>query len=399
MTEQSAVSSGAAPAAPTVSSEAAPADSADLRIDPPARRWVPRRVQVTRSAAGLPHTAEILRRCESAGVHDVELLANDRLRFPRAEPDAPDPARADYAWAKSTLAVVVAPPSALKPQPIPPSADWRIDLARGCPAHCQYCYLAGSLSGPPVTRVYANLDEVLAGVSSHAGQGTVTSGTAERGHEGTTFEMSCYTDPLGIESVTGSLAAAISRVGTGRFGPDGDQPVQLRFTTKFDDVRELVELPHHGRTRARFSVNSHEVAGRFEGGTARTSARLAAMRTLATAGYPVGLTIAPIMPLGNWRDSYGRLLAAAADSLAGLHAADLTVEIITHRFTPASRDTLLRWYPRTRLEMDTESRSAKRSKFGGVKYVYPREVMAEMRNWFTAELDRRLPDARLLYWT
>ena len=53
---------------------------------------------------------------------------------------------------------------------------------------------------------------------SHAGQGTVTSGTAERGHEGTTFEMSCYTDPLGIEGVTGSLSAAITRFGSGEPG-------------------------------------------------------------------------------------------------------------------------------------------------------------------------------------
>ncbi|MGH3639575.1 MAG: spore photoproduct lyase family protein [Mycobacterium sp.] len=48
---------------------------------------------------------------------------------------------------------VVAPPSKRRLQPIPPSADWRIDLATGCPGHCQYCYLAGSLSGPPITRV------------------------------------------------------------------------------------------------------------------------------------------------------------------------------------------------------------------------------------------------------
>ena len=57
-----------------------------------------------------------------------------------------------------------------RPQPIPPSADWRIDLARGCPAHCQYCYLAGSLTGPPVTRVYANLDEVLAPIATSPGR-------------------------------------------------------------------------------------------------------------------------------------------------------------------------------------------------------------------------------------
>ena len=56
---------------------------------------------------------------------------------------------------------------------------------------------------------------------------------------------------------------------------------------------------------------------------------------------------------------------------------DLTVEAITHRFTPASKDVLLGWYPNTKLEMDESARSQKRSKFGGVKYVYPRETMAE----------------------
>ena len=156
------------------------------------RVWVPKRVTVTRSAAALPHTAEIVRRAEAAGVTEIEFLAGDRLTGLRGATE-----RETYARAKSTLAVVVAPPSALVPQPIPPSADWRIDLARGCPAHCQYCYLAGSIPGPPVIRVYANLDEVLAGIGTHAGQGQVTSGTAARGHEGTTFEMSCYTRPVG----------------------------------------------------------------------------------------------------------------------------------------------------------------------------------------------------------
>ena len=179
------------------------------------RLWVPKHVMVTRSAAEQPFAAEIIRRCEAAGAADIELLPGDRLTGLAVGTE-----REVYARAKSTLAVVVAPPSARKPQPIPPSADWRIDLARGCPAHCQYCYLAGSLTGPPVTRAYANLDEVLSGIGTHAGRGTVTSGTAARGHEGTTFELSCYTDPLGIEHLTGALATAIGRVGAGAYGPD-----------------------------------------------------------------------------------------------------------------------------------------------------------------------------------
>ena len=105
------------------------------------------------------------------------------------------------------------------------------------------------------------------------------------------------------------------------------------------------------------------MAGRFEGGTDPVAARLAALGLLARAGYPVGLTIAPIMPVAGWREEYAALLDAAAAELSG---ADLTVEWITHRFTPNSKDVLTGWYPRTKLEMEPE---------------------------------RRLPAARLLYWT
>jgi len=358
------------------------------------RLWVPKHVQVTAAAAEQPHTTEIVRRCEAAGVEDITFLTANRLSGLTGGSE-----RETYARAKSTLAVVVAPPSVLKPQPIPPSADWRIDLARGCPAHCQYCYLAGSLSGPPVTRVYANLDDVLAGVATHAGRGSVTSGTAARGHEGTTFEMSCYTDPLGIEHVTGSLSEAIRRIGSGSLDGAAGDDVSLRFTTKFDAVDELVTLEHGRRTRMRVSVNADEVAGRFEGGTASMPARLVALRRVALAGYRVGLTVAPVMPVPDWQESYGRLLDDVAAATHDVPDLDLTVEIITHRFTPGSKDMLLGWYPRTKLEMDEEQRSQKRTKFGGVKYVYPREVMAEMRSWFTDAVATRLLGAPLLYWT
>ena len=354
------------------------------------RHWIPRRVLVTAAAQDEPHGQQIIARCAAAGVSDIELLPANRLPGLRGTDE-----RQTYALAKATLAVVTSPPSQRRLQPIPPSADWRVDLAQGCPAHCQYCYLAGSLGGPPITRAYADLPAILGGLDTYVGRGEITSGTPARGEEGTTFEASCYTDPLGIEHLTGSLAASITHVGT----RDWVGPVQLRFTTKYDAVAPLLGLPHGGRSRARFSVNAAPVAERFEGGTARIPERIGALRAMALAGYPVGLTIAPIMPVQGWREDYGALLdavAAATDDVLGL---DLTVELITHRFTPKSKDVLLGWYPRTQLEMDEDLRRTKRGKFGAVKHVYPAPVMRELREWFQAELPRRLPAGRTLYWT
>jgi spore photoproduct lyase len=108
----------------------------------------PKRVLVTRAALGWEHGRGVAERAVALGAEVVE-LASDRL----PSLDGGGDARTIYREAKSTLAVVVASESKRRPKPIPPSADWRFDLAEGCPAHCQYCYLAGSLKGAPLTRV------------------------------------------------------------------------------------------------------------------------------------------------------------------------------------------------------------------------------------------------------
>ncbi|WP_375454146.1 radical SAM protein [uncultured Methylobacterium sp.] len=352
----------------------------------PARLWRPKRVLVTPASLEHAHGRAMLARAEGLGLH-VERLAANRLSGLR---DA-DPRRA-YAEAKATLALVVAPPTKLRLQPIPPSADWRFDLAEGCPAHCQYCYLAGSLSGPPVTRAYANLDAILSNLGAYLGQGAVTSAQAPRAHEGTTFEASCYTDPLGIEHLTGSLSAAIRHFGAWK------APVQLRFTTKFAAVEPLLDLDHGRRTRIRFSVNAR-AAARYEGGTASLDARLRAMRAAAEAGYPVGLTIAPILPVPDWAAGYAALIREAAAALAGVPDLDLTAELITHRFTPGSKQVLEGWYPGSDLPLDEAARSRKLTKFGSVKYVFPKDLMQAMRESLFASLARDLPAARILYWT
>ena len=345
------------------------------------RPWVPKRVLVTPGALTWAHGVAIVERAAALGAEIVALKADRLTGLPVA-----------YRDAKSTLAVIVAPPSKRVLQPIPPSADWRFDVAEGCPAHCQYCYLAGSLAGPPIVRAYANLPEILGVLAPALGQGRVTSGTMERGGEGTTYECSCYTDPLGIEHLTGSLAASIRHFGA------WDEAVQLRFTTKFDAVTPLLGLAHGGRTRVRFSVNSAQ-AERFEGGAPRMAARLAALRAVGQAGYKVGLVVAPIMDLLDWRGGYDRLMAEVALALDGVSDADLTLELITHRFTPKSKAVLGGWYPGSDLEMDEGLRARKTTKFGSVKWVMTRARMSEVRAGLERSVGQWLPHARVLYWT
>ena len=105
------------------------------------------------------------------------------------------------------------------------------------------------------------------------------------------------------------------------------------------------------------------------------------------------------MPIEGWQDHYADLLRSARRALSRSNRPDVTVELITHRFTPGSKDVLLGWYPATSLEMDENVRSQKRTKFGSVKYVYPAALMRDMRAHLEGLAEQELPDARLLYWT
>lgn len=241
--------------------------------------WMPRRVMFTPDALEEAYGKEIYDRIQALNI-PVEILKSNRLTNLRGKDE-----RETYRLAKTTLAVVKAPPSQFKLQPIPPSADWQFHLAQGCPAHCHYCYLAGSLSGPPVIRVYANLPEILDNLEAYIDPNKFT-----------TFEASCYTDPLSIEHLTGGLQKTI------RFFGELEH-VQLRFVTKFTAVKPLLSLPHNSRTRARISINAPEVAKRLEGGVPNIRQRIAALHKLAQSRdegggeYPVGVVLAPIIAI------------------------------------------------------------------------------------------------------
>ncbi len=341
--------------------------------------WLPKQVLFTPAALEESWGQQIYQRVSNLGLPITKLKSN-RVTGLRGESE-----RETYAKAKQTMAVVNAPPSALKLQPIPPSADWQFHLAEGCPAHCQYCYLASSLSGPPVIRAFGNLPKILEATDSYTKEDDLTS-----------FEVSCYTDPLSLEHLTGSLSECIRYFGT--------QPnKRLRWVSKFNNIAPLLPLEHNGHTRCRVSINADPVSKGFEGGTASVSDRIQALRTLALpkaqggGGYPVGFVIAPIMAFEDWRRSYEQLFEEIEVALN--FPCDLTFELITHRFTAKSKDVLNSWYPNSNLDMQMGDRTTKRNKFGGIKYVYNKETTQALHDFFARQIEQRFPQATLLYWT
>ena len=64
------------------------------------------------------------------------------------------------------------------------------------------------------------------------------------------------------------------------------------------------------------SVNPDEIIRKIEFGTSSLSRRINALNDMAEAGYPVGLLIAPVILLPDWKNLYGRLIDRLSDTLS-----------------------------------------------------------------------------------
>lgn len=337
--------------------------------------FVPARVLIEPSALDWPIGRELADHFRAAGVPTTVLPAHNRL--PREAGLTPSAA---YGRAKQTLVIAVR--RTLRFQTCKPSAHYQLPLVSSCPGLCEYCYLQTTLGAHPVIRFYVNTDEILA----EAGRLI-----AAREPALTVFEGAATSDPLPIERYTGSLAATI------RFFAD-QQHGRFRFVTKFADVDSLLELRHNGHTTWRFSLNSDRVIRAYEHGTASLAERIAAAERVATAGYPLGFLIAPILLEGDWRTEYADLLAALAARLPQAATADeLTFELITHRFTSRAKANIAAVFPASTLPLTEADRQFKMGQFGYGKYVYQAHARADAATFFAQAIADRFPRATVSY--
>jgi len=289
-----------------------------------------------------------------------------------------DTAQVAYREAKKTLVVGVKKTLALNT--CRPSADYELTLGTSCPGGCRYCYLATTLGKKPYVRTYVNIDEILKAAHKYIEKNLPAV---------TTFEAASTSDPVAVEHLTGSLRKTIEFFGRNEHG-------KLRVVTKFAAVDNLLNAEHHRRTIFRFSLNTLQVIERYEPGTARLHERLEAAGKMADAGYPLGFLIAPLILYEGWRSDYHNLLESLAEHLDP-DLSDLSFELISHRFTARAKKIILERFPQTGLDMDESKRKFKWGKHGYGKYLYPKEKLAKLEDFFRREIPLLFPKAKIKY--
>ncbi|ROR27278.1 spore photoproduct lyase [Mobilisporobacter senegalensis] len=286
---------------------------------------------------------------------------------------------AQYKEGKKTL--VIGAKKSLKFQTCKPSAHYQLPLVSGCMGQCQYCYLNTMLGDKPFIKVHANIDEILNQAEKYI---------EERIPEITIFEGAATSDPVPVEPYTHSLEKAIVFFGENPYG-------RFRFVTKYNDVDTLLNLEHNGHTEIRFSINTSSIIDEYEHGTASRDKRIEAGIKVAKAGYPIGFLIAPVFIYPDWKEEYHDLLLNLSNKLTDDLKYPVTFEVISHRYTTIAKNRILQVFPETKLPMNEEERKFKYGQFGYGKYVYPKEIIEEIKQFFTKEIERLFSNKEVKY--
>ncbi|MBX4259918.1 spore photoproduct lyase [Clostridium estertheticum] len=263
-----------------------------------------------------------------------------------------------------------------------PSADYQFSLSSSCPANCEYCYLQTTQGEKPFMKIFLNIEEILENIQTYidANLPSITS-----------FECASITDPIALEHLSGNLKKCIEFFGRSEKG-------RLRLVTKFDDVDPFLKLKHNKHTKFRFTLNTPYVIDNFEHNTSSFKERIGAVKKIASAGYPIGFIIAPIMIYDNWKSEYKELFETLKTALADYHE-EISFELIQHRFTKAAKELIVQRFKNTKLDLDEEKRLLKWGPYGKFKYVYKKPESEDIRNYISELINNNFDLVIIEYFT
>ena len=157
----------------------------------------------------------------------------------------------------------------------------------GCTAMCMYCYLVCNYNKCAYLRLFVNRENMLDKIIK----------TANKSEKELTFEIGSNSDLVLENTITGNLEWTIKNFANNQKG-------YLTFPTKFEMVDSLLPLKHNNKIIVRMSVNPEEIINKVEFGTSRLKGRIEAINKLVEAGYKVGILIAPVILVENWKKLY-----------------------------------------------------------------------------------------------
>ena len=246
----------------------------------------------------------------------------------------------------------------------------------GCTAACMYCYLVCNYNKCAYLRLFVNREQMLDKIIK----------TANKSEKNLTFEIGSNSDLILENTITDNLVWTIENFKNTQNG-------FLTFPTKFDMVDPILPLDHKGKITIRISVNPEDIINKVEFGTSRLSGRIQAINKLKEAGYRIGILIAPVIFVDNWKEKYLELIQQLNLELSDKVKKDAFFEIIFMTYSYVHTKINEEAFPNAIILYDKEKMTGR----GKGKYWYKNALRDEGDLFFREQMHKYFPNNTIEY--
>ena len=246
----------------------------------------------------------------------------------------------------------------------------------GCTAMCMYCYLVCNFNKCSYLRLFVNREQMLEKMIK----------TANKSDKSLTFEIGSNSDVILENTITNNLVWTIENFANSKNG-------FITFPTKFDMVDDILTIKGKEKIIPRVSMNPQEIINKVEFGTSRLDERIVAINKLKTAGYKVGILIAPIILVNHWEDLYDTLLKNLAEKLSDDVKKNVFFELIFMTYSYIHKMINGDMFPNAIDLFDKNLMTAR----GPGKYTYKTSVRENASQFFLEKLKYYFPNGKILY--
>ena len=245
----------------------------------------------------------------------------------------------------------------------------------GCTAMCMYCYLVCNYNKCSYLRLFVNREEMLDKIIK----------IANKSEKELTFEIGSNSDLILENTITNNLKWTIEN-----FNPNKGF---LTFPTKFDMVDDILDLKNKDRVIIRMSMNPEDIINKVEFGTARLKDRINATNKLKEAGYRVGIIIAPIIMVDNWKELYENLIKRLSQELSDDVKKEAVFEMIFMTYSYIQKRINQDSFPNAINLFNKDLMTVR----GRGKYMYKKELKKDGEIFLRDIMNKYFTNSKILY--
>lgn len=211
--------------------------------------------------------------------------------------------------------------------------------------------------------------------------------TANKSEKNLVFEIGSNSDLILENMITNNLPWTIENF------VSKSEKGMLTFPTKFDMVDSILNLNHEGRIIVRMSVNPKEIIRQIEIGTSPLKNRVEAINKLKMAGYKVGILIAPVIMVENWREQYEELVKYLYENLNEEVKKDVFFEVIFMTYSYIHKMINQEAFPNVINLYNKDIMTVR----GRGRYMYKKEIKEEGSIFLKELLKKYFPNNEVKY--